>query len=103
MSAANTQKMIVDGVTFNAENDYTYTKPKINASGGKSIGIMNKETMKGLYLSTPLMLTWGVNEFLDEKSGRKTYDMSLQFPKDEYNTPAVQSFLENMRPHFYKI
>jgi len=96
MSSANTQKMIVDGATFNSATDYSYTKPKINASGGKSIGIMNKESMKGLYLSTPLMLTWGVNEFLDEKSGRKTYDMSLQFPKDEYNTPAVQSFLENM-------
>ena len=44
-----------------------YTKPKINASGGKSIGIINTATKKGLYLSTPLMLTWGVNSFTDEK------------------------------------
>ena len=26
------------------------------------------------------MLTWGVNEYVDEKSGNKTYDMALQFP-----------------------
>ena len=93
---AGTQKMIVDGVIFNPETNYTYTKSKINASGGKSIGIINSESMKGLYLSTPLMLTWGVNEYLDDKSGRKTYDMSLQFPKEEYNTQQVQKFLENM-------
>ena len=96
MTQTNTQKMIVNGTEFNSEKDYIYTKPKANASGGKSIGIINKESMKGLYISTPLMLTWGVNEYTDDKSGRKTYDMSLQFPKEEYNTPLVQKFLENM-------
>jgi hypothetical protein len=93
---AHTDRMIVNGVDFNAETDYTYTKPKVNASGGKSIGIVNKHTMKVFVMNTPLMLTWGVNEFVDEKSGKKSYDMSLQFPKEEYNSEAVQKFLENM-------
>ena len=97
MASAGAEKMIVNGVEFNADTDYSYTKPKVNASGGKSIGITNKETMKGLYISTPLMLTWGVNSFTDEKTGVTTYDMSLQFPKEEYNTPPVQKFLENMK------
>ena len=97
MANTGAEKMIVDGVNFNAATDYSYTKPKVNASGGKSIGITNKETMKGLYMSTPLMLTWGVNSFTDDKTGNTTYDMSLQFPKEEYNTPTVQKFLENMR------
>jgi len=96
MAQTNTQKMIINGTDFNVEKDYIYTKPKANASGGKSIGIINKESMKGLYISTPLMLTWGVNEYTDDKSGRKTYDMSLQFPKEEYTTPPVQKFLQNM-------
>jgi hypothetical protein len=96
MAETETQKMIIDGVNFNPATDYMYTKPKVNPSGGKSIGILNAESKKGLYLATPLMLTWGVNEFTDEKSGRKTYDMSLQFPKEEYNTPVVQKFLENI-------
>ena len=93
---ASADRMIINGVDFNAETDYTYTKPKVNASGGKSIGIVNKQTMKVLLMNTPLMLTWGVNEFVDEKSSKKSYDMSLQFPKEEYNSEAVQKFLENM-------
>ena len=97
MADTSAEKMIVDGLTFNADMDYMYTKPKLNASGGKSIGILNATSKKGLYLSTPLMLTWGVNEFTDEKSGRKTYDMCLQFPKEEYNTETVAKFLENMK------
>jgi hypothetical protein len=97
MTSTGADKMIVEGINFNASTDYTYTKPKVNASGGKSIGITNKDTMKGLYLSTPLMLTWGVNSFTDDKTGNTTYDMSLQFPKEEYNTPVVEKFLENMK------
>ena len=96
MTGTETQKMMIDGATFDATTDYMYTKPKVNASGGKSIGILNNESKKGLYIATPLMLTWGVNEFTDDKSGRKTYDMSLQFPKEEYNTPQVDAFLKNM-------
>ena len=43
------------------------------------------------------MLTWGINTFVDEKSGRQTYDMSLQFPKDEYKTEQLEKFLTNMQ------
>ena len=96
MTNTKAQTMIADGTTFNASTDYIYTKPKVNASGGKSIGILNSKSIKGLYMSTPLMLTWGVNEYTDDSSGRKTYDMSLQFPKEEYNTDSVQKFLTNM-------
>ena len=96
MATTDTQKLIVNGSTFDAATDYMYTKPKVNAAGGKSIGILNSESKKGLYLSTPLMLTWGVNEFVDDKSQKKTYDMSLQFPKEEYNTEIVQKFLTNL-------
>ena len=97
MASAGSEKMIVSGVEFNPETDYTYTKPKVNAAGGKSIGVINSKTMKGLYMSTPLMLTWGVNSFTDDKTGNTTYDMSLQFPKEEYNSPQVESFLNNMK------
>jgi len=100
---ANTDKMIISGSEFDTTTNYSYTKPKVNASGGKSIGIINTETNKGLYLSTPLMLTWGVNSFTDDKTGVTTYDMSIQFPKDEYNTPSVQTFLENMKAFEAKI
>lgn len=97
MASTEAQKLIVDGIEFDAEKHYMYTKPKVNPSGGKSIGILNAESKKGLYISTPLMLTWGVNSFTDDTSGRTTYDMSLQFPKEEYDSEALQKFLENMK------
>ena len=88
---------IVSGATFNASTDYVYTKPKLNANNGKMIGILNKQNMKSLYISTPLMLTWGVNEYTDEKTGKKTFDMALQFPNKEYDNPECAAFLKNMQ------
>ena len=97
MADMNAQTMMVDGVNFDAETSFDYTKPKVNASGGKSVGILNSNTKKGLYLSTPLMLTWGINEYVDEPTGKRTYDMSLQFPKEEYGSETLTKFLNNMK------
>jgi hypothetical protein len=88
---------IVSGAAFNVNTDYVYTKPKLNANNGKSIGILNKHNMKSLYISTPLMLTWGVNEWSDDKTGKKTFDMALQFPNQEYNNTECAAFLKNMQ------
>jgi hypothetical protein len=88
---------IVSGAAFNASTDFVYTKPKLNANNGKSIGILNKHNMKSLYVSTPLMLTWGVNEYTDDKTGKKTFDMALQFPNQEYDNPECGAFLKNMQ------
>lgn len=93
---------VISGTTFNVEKDFIYTKVKLN-NGRKSVGILNKESMKQLYMSTPLMLTWGVNVYVDDKSGAKTYDMALQFPKDEYNSDACVAFLKNMQAFEEKI
>ncbi len=95
---------IVSGTDFNVNSDYLYTKPKINANGRKSIGILNNQNKKSLYMSTPLMLTWGVNEYTDDKTGDvQSYDMALQFPNDEYNNPECMSFLKNMQEFEQKI
>jgi len=88
---------ILSGVDFNTVKDYTYTKAKVNANGRKSIGILNNKDKKSLYLSTPLMLTWGVNEYNNETSNTNTYDLALQFPNDEYNSPECSAFLKNMQ------
>jgi hypothetical protein len=85
--------MIIPATEFNATTDFTYTKPRINKAGGKAIGIVNKSTNRQLHISMPLMLTWGVNERVDESSGRVSYDMSLQFPKEEYATDATRQAL----------
>ena len=99
----NQEDKLINASEFSPASDYKYLKPKVNKSGGKSVGILNSETNKALYLSTPLMLTWGVTEFKDEASGRKSYNMSLQFPKEEYATEETTAFLNAMTEFQEKI
>ena len=95
---------IVDGTLFNVEN-IRYSAPKAGGSGGKSINILNKSTNSGIRLSTPLMLTWGASDFVDEKTGKGNgkFDMSLQFPSSEYKTEDTEAFLANMMAFEAKI
>lgn len=90
-------QQILSGVDFDPASDLTFTKAKINANGRKQIGILNSKSKKAVHLATPLMLTWGINEYIDDKTGVKSYDMALQFPNDEYNNPECVSFLKNMQ------
>lgn len=90
------QAMIINATQFNPAKDVKYTKPKVNSSGGKSIGICNSHTNKSLYLSTPLMLTWGAQQFVDDKTGKVSYSMSLQFPGDDYKTDATDKMLKGI-------
>lgn len=95
---------IVSGVTFNAETDIKYAKVKVNNSGGKSVGILNAATNSVLNIQTPLMLTWGVNENTDKKTGEvQSYSLALQFPSDEYKTPNVSKFFAAMQQFEAKI
>ena len=72
--------------------------PKVNKSGGKNCNVINKDTKKTLMMSTNCwMLTWGINEYTDEKTGAKTYDVSLQFPGDGYNTPETDNMLVKIK------
>ena len=89
-------EMVIPGASFNPLTDMKYTKPKVNSVGGRSVGIVNSTTSTVLNLSSPLMLTWGVNDFTDEKSGKVTYDLALQFPNDGFETPATKKFLANI-------
>ena len=94
-SSSSDSTGIVRNSNFDLGN-IQFGAPKVNASGGKNVPIYNAAAKKGLTLQTPLMLTWGVNEWTDDNSGRKTYDMSLQFPTQEYANDNTRQFLENM-------
>ena len=95
---------IIDGTLFNAK-EIRYSAPKANASGGKSINILNKATNSGIRLSTPLMLTWGASDFVDQASGKGNgkFEMSMQFPSEEYKTEDTTAFLKNMQAFEAKI
>jgi hypothetical protein len=89
---------IIDGTLFNV-NDIMYTTPKATPQGAKSVNILNKKTKTGLTLSTPLMLTWGAAEFVDQNSGLGDgkFTLSLQFPGKEYENDETTAFLKNMK------
>jgi hypothetical protein len=96
-------EMVIPGASFNPHTDMKYTKPKVNSVGGRSVGIVNAKTSTVLNLSSPLMLTWGVNDFTDEKSGKVSYDLALQFPNEGFETPATKKFIANMAAFEKKI
>ena len=90
---------IISGPTFNVDADINFAAVKVTANGRKTIGVNNKKSKssKITYISTPLMLTWGINKFVDEATGNESFDMALQFPQAEYMTPEAQAFLKNMQ------
>ena len=95
--------MVISGASFNPLTDMKYTKPKVNSVGGRSVGIINSKTSTVLNLSSPLMLTWGVQEFTDDKTGKVSYDLALQFPNEGFETPATKKFIVNMATFEKKI
>ncbi len=88
---------IIEGTLLNV-NNLMYTKPKANEKGGKSLNILNKASKTGLRITTPLMVNWGAAEFVDKDGkGNGKYEMSLQFPSDEYTNEDCELFLKNMK------
>jgi hypothetical protein len=89
---------IIDGTQLNV-NNIMYTAPKATPQGAKSVNILSKATKSFLTISTPLMLTWGASDFVDEKTGLSDgkFSMSLQFPNEEYKNEDTSAFLKNMK------
>lgn len=102
MSSSQSQNILSPAV-FNPATCVKYAKPKVNPSGGKSIGILNAATSTVLQISSPMMLTWGVNQFVDEKTGKISYDMSLQFPDEDRYDDGIRRFFNNIRDFEQKI
>ena len=76
-----------------------YMQPKVNDRGGKSINMISTQSNRSLHISTPLMMTWGISDFVDEKTGESDgkFSMSLNFPNSDYGTPATTEFLEKLK------
>ena len=97
MSKPNTP--IVLNTTVWETSAVRYMQPKINDRGGKSINIISTQSNRSLHISTPLMMTWGISDFVDEKTGESDgkFSMSLVFPNDDYATAASSAFLEKLK------
>ena len=88
---------IIDGTNVNT-SVFMYSAPKAHESGGKVVNLMNKSSKEAIALSTPLILTWGAQEGLDQaKKPTGKFTMSLQFPTTEYSNPDLENFLKSMK------
>ena len=96
--ATSTNPEILNGHSLSSDQ-WSYGKTRVNKSGGKNVPLRNSANKKTLYLSTPLMLTWGVNENDFNGDGKFNYDMSLQFPREQDNNfnEATSGFLAGLK------
>jgi len=89
---------IINGTQPFNLTDFVFCAPKPTAQGGKSVMVLYKPTKTAVAFDTPLLLTWGLSDFKDEKGvGNGRFELSFQFPSDEYKTPESEVFLDNLK------
>ena len=75
-----------------------YMQPKISDRGSKSINLISTQSNRSLHVSSPLLMTWGVAAFVDEKGESDgKFSISLNFPGSGYETDATNTFLSKMK------
>jgi len=98
MSTFTQSKPVVLSVSDWNTSAIKYMPPKVNEKGGKSINVISKQTSRSLHFTTPLMMTWGIADFIDDKGESDgKFSISLNFPNDEYKTPATTAFLDKLK------
>ena len=89
------QEMIIKMKDFDATTDVNYNEPRLNARGGKNVGIKSGSGQK-LVLQVPLTMTWGANEMVDESSGRRSYSINFALDKKSNTYTAMKAFEEKV-------
>jgi len=76
-----------------------FMQPKVNDRGGKSVNIISNQTNRGLHISLPFLNTWGVSDYVDEKTGESDgkYSLSLSFPNEDYATESTRQALAKLK------
>jgi hypothetical protein len=97
MSQSSAPKPVISFRDWNTSS-VMYMSPKINDRGGKSINVISNQSKRSLHISTPLMMTWGINDFVDDKGESDgKYSISLQFPNEDYKTKECDDFLKKLK------
>lgn len=78
---------------------FKFMPPKVNDKGGKSINVVSTQTNRSLHVSTPLLTTWGISDFVDPQTGESDgkFQISLTFPNETYATKNTEMFLDKMK------
>lgn len=75
-----------------------YMAPKVNEKGGKAINIVSKQSNRSLHITTPLMMTWGISDFVDEKGEADgKYSITLNFPNADYENESTRTFQQKLK------
>ena len=98
MSSTKSQPIVLD-VNAWVPDSIRFTPPKVNDKQGKSINIISNQTGRGLHISSPLMTTWGISDFVDQTTGVSDgkFSISLSFPNQEYATKNSTMFLDKVK------
>lgn len=107
MSSFSSSKPATPVVLGPSEWDTSAVKflpPRVNDMGGKAINVISRQTNRSLHITTPLMMTWGISDYVNEhgESDGK-FSITLNFPNDEYSTEATNEFLQKMKDFENKI
>ena len=91
-------KPVVLNVSEWTPSSVKYMPPKVNKSGGKAISIISKQTNRSLHISSPLMMTWGIADFVDDNGvADGKFSITLNFPNEEYRTSSTDTFLQKFK------
>ena len=78
---------------------FKFMAPKPTATGGQAINIISSQINRTLAITTPMMTTWGISDYVPESTGVSDgkFTMNLVFPNAEYETPEMTEFLEKFK------
>ena len=75
-----------------------YMAPRISDRGSKSVAVISTQSNRALYVSSPLLMTWGISDYVDDKGeSDNKFNMSLVFPNADYATPPSTAFLTKLK------
>ena len=96
--ATKTNPTIIQMANWNP-NAKKYMAPKVNDKGAKTVNIISTQTNRSIHLTLPLLMTWGIADFTDQKTGESDgrFKMSLNFPNEEYATPESREALQKLK------
>mgnify|MGYP001463594501 FL=1 len=75
-----------------------YMQPRVSDRGAKTISLISTQTNRSLHLSVPLMMTWGIGDYVNEQGEPDgKFSMTLNFPNPEYKSDATDGFLQKLK------
>ena len=74
-----------------------FMPPKVNERGGLSINVISTQTNRSLHISAPMMMTWGISDYDDGTGGDGKFNITLNFPQEDYRKPSTDEFLAKVK------